>query len=262
LLTLRNDTIYGTETGLLAGSSGAPLQVTATNTVIRGGLEDIFAHQEASGTTTVTLDHSNYASVKTEGGASVTAAGSGTNQTAAPLFVNAAANEFAELEGSPTIDAGANDAANGTLDLAGNARTLRATAICPATTDIGAYERVPPGTPLAPCPSPPPPSDEGKKVKIIKDGSGKSKSTPTISFLRAKIRKRKATFRFAGTSGTVGFECKLDKKHFRACRSPKTYKRLKLGKHEFSVRAVDAKGKHSKSATRAFRIKIKTSARH
>jgi hypothetical protein len=259
-LTLRNDTIYGTETGLVAGSSAAQLQITATNTVIRGGLKDILAHQEGASTTTVTLDHSNYASVKTEGGASVTPAGSGTNQVAAPLFVNPAENDFAQQAGSPTIDAGANEAANGALDLAGKARTQRATVLCPPATDIGAYEFAPLGTPLPPCPGPPPPAGKVTKVTLIKAKPGKDKSKPkaAISALKARIRGRKATFRFTGTG--VGFECKLDKRHFRACASPKTYKRLKPGAHEFSVRAVDAKGKHSKPATREFRIRKKGSA--
>jgi hypothetical protein len=33
------------------------------------------------------------------------------------------------------------------------------------------------------------------------------------------------------------FECKLDKKKFKPCRSPKKYKKLKPGKHLFQVRA-------------------------
>ena len=261
-LTLRNDTIYGTQTGLFTATETSLFQITAINTVIHGDLGDIHAIQTATGTVSIDLDHSNYAGVKSEGGASVTAAGSGTNQTAAPLFVNAAAGDFAELESSPTIDAGVNDAANGTLDLAGKARTLRATTICPGATDIGAYEYVTLGTPLAPCPSPPPPppSGESKKVKIVKIGQGtpKPKSKPTISVLRAKVRKRRATFRFEATGGTgaLAFECKLDRKPFRSCASPKTCKRLKPGEHEFSVRATDSRGKRSKPAKRDFRIRL------
>lgn len=254
-LTFRNDTIYGTETGLAAISGVAGLQVTAVNTIIRGGLRDIEALQSSTGTVTVSLNHSNYASVKSEGGATVTAPGSGTNQVAAPLFANAAGNDFAELSGSPTIDAGVNETANGPFDVLGNPRTSNVRGTCTAMTDIGAYEL---NTGLVvDCFGPPPEKKSTKKVKIIKAGRGKdkSKSKPAISVLRARIRKRRATFRFEGSGGTVGFECKLDKKRFHPCRSPKTYKRLKPGEHEFSVRAVDSKGKHSKSAKRKFRIK-------
>jgi hypothetical protein len=96
----------------------------------------------------------------------------------------------------------------------------------------------------------PPPRKEDKEKQ-------ESKAKPTVSSLKAKIGKRKATFRFSGSGGTGGlsFECKLDKKGFHPCASPKTYKQLKAGQHEFSVRAVDAKGKHSKPAKRAFRIR-------
>lgn len=75
---------------------------------------------------------------------SVTASGPGTetssansangNQSAMPLFVNPAGGNFEPAPNSPTIDAGVDDAANGTLDLATKPRTAG------ARTDIGAYE--------------------------------------------------------------------------------------------------------------------------
>jgi hypothetical protein len=37
-------------------------------------------------------------------------------------------------------------------------------------------------------------------------------------------------------------ESKLDGKPFKSCRSPKTYKKLKSGKHVFKVRATDRAG--------------------
>lgn len=260
-LTLRNDTLYGTERGLVAITDSAALQVNAFNTVIHGGVSDIQAIQSSTGTVTVALDHSNYLSGESQGGASVTPAGIGTNQTAVPQFVNVAENDFAELESSPTIDAGANDPANGLFDMLGNPRTANVRGTCIATTDIGAYEFE--SNLVVDCFGPPPNKEDTKKedtkkaTKAVKGGPNEDKPKPTaratISTLAAKIRKRKATFRFAGTG--VGFECKLDKKHFRSCSSPKTYKRLKPGAHEFSVRAVDAKGKHSKPAKRAFRVR-------
>lgn len=57
-----------------------------------------------------------------------------------------------------------------------------------------------------------------------------------------RTRKRQAKFTFISSPPGAGFECKLDKKPFRRCASP--YKRkVKLGKHRFKVRAVDAQGK-------------------
>ena len=60
-------------------------------------------------------------------------------------------------------------------------------------------------------------------------------------------RKTKATLKFAGTDNVTApagleFECKLDGKPFKPCDSPKTYARLKLGRHTFQVRATDASG--------------------
>lgn len=256
-LTFRNDTIYGTETGLFAVSSTALLQITAVNTVIRGGLRDIYALGSAPGTVAIDLDHSNYADVTSEGGASVTAAGSGTNQTADPLFVNAAGEDFRQATGSPTIDAGANDAANGPLDLEGNARTLASRILCPAITDIGAYEFV--GGPAA-CPPSPPPSgekDPGPIVDPVGENPEPKPAALSASITKAKIDGSKATFYFKGSggSGTLRLECRLDGKPFLACKSAKSYRGLKPGKHEFSVRAVDSKSKRSKPATRKFQIK-------
>jgi hypothetical protein len=54
--------------------------------------------------------------------------------------------------------------------------------------------------------------------------------------------KRKANFTFASTEAGSSFECKLDKKPFRACTSP-FKKKVGLGAHKFQVRAVNAQGK-------------------
>ncbi len=54
--------------------------------------------------------------------------------------------------------------------------------------------------------------------------------------------KRKATFKFASGEPGSKFLCKLGKKKFKPCTSPKTYKKLKRGKHVFRVRARDRAG--------------------
>ncbi|MBS1679514.1 MAG: PQQ-dependent sugar dehydrogenase [Actinobacteria bacterium] len=66
--------------------------------------------------------------------------------------------------------------------------------------------------------------------------------------------KRVAKFVFGGT-GETRFRCKLDGKGFTSCKSPKTYKHLKPGKHSFRVYVADAGGKRL-SANRVFTWKI------
>jgi hypothetical protein len=83
----------------------------------------------------ITVENSNFDVAKQEPSTTITQ-GAG-NQTAPPLFVDAAAGNYRELAGSPTIDAGIASQI-GSLDLDGNARVLG------AAPDIGAYEFVPP----------------------------------------------------------------------------------------------------------------------
>ena len=46
-------------------------------------------------------------------------------------------------------------------------------------------------------------------------------------------------FKATNVSGAK-FECKLDTSKWASCKSPKTYKKLKPGKHTFQVRAKAA----------------------
>jgi hypothetical protein len=83
---------------------------------------------------------------------------------------------------------------------------------------------------------------------------------PQTKITKAKInsKKRTATFKFAGSAGSkpYGFQCKLDKKKYSSCRSGKTYKNLKPGKHTFQVRAKDHAGMVDKTpAIKKFKIK-------
>lgn len=73
-----------------------------------------------------------------------------------------------------------------------------------------------------------------------------------------KTRDRTPTFRFTSDEASSTFQCKLDGKPFRACRSPFTTKRLAPGKHTFRVRARDESGQLDPTpAAYAFRIAIK-----
>ncbi len=74
--------------------------------------------------------------------------------------------------------------------------------------------------------------------------------------------KRKATFRFSGKGGPgkLTFQCKLSGqskalKKWRMCKSPKTYRKLKTGKHVFMVRGRNASGQVDRTpAKKRFKI--------
>lgn len=59
---------------------------------------------------------------------------------------------------------------------------------------------------------------------------------------KAKSAKRKVKFRFSATEPNSTFECSLDREQFEDCKSPQKYKKLKLGKHRFRVRATNSLG--------------------
>lgn len=54
----------------------------------------------------------------------------------------------------------------------------------------------------------------------------------------AKTANRKATFTFSSNVAGASFRCKLDGKAKQSCRSPKTYRALKPGRHTFKVWAT------------------------
>jgi hypothetical protein len=85
----------------------------------------------------------------------------------------------------------------------------------------------------------------------------KAENTPPNTKLKsAKVKKRKATFRFSSNEAGSTFLCKLDKKKFAKCRSPRTYKNLKPGKHKFQVKARDKEGNVDPSpVVKKFKIK-------
>jgi hypothetical protein len=60
----------------------------------------------------------------------------------------------------------------------------------------------------------------------------------------AKTRLRRPTFRFLDATGQPGtrFFCRIDKQRWTACTSPFKAKKLKFGRHVFSVKAVNAIG--------------------
>jgi hypothetical protein len=155
--TIRNTTAVGLGSGsngieVLTDEGEAAATVEVSNTIAAGAYADLFSYGESS---TIAIEHSNFEGTLTaEGG---TIIDPGNNQKAQPLFVNAAAGDFTEAAGSPTIDAGTvlSEYITPTLDLAGNPRIVN------GAIDIGAFEFVPqPTLPALPSgsPSPTPPS--------------------------------------------------------------------------------------------------------
>jgi Tol biopolymer transport system component len=70
------------------------------------------------------------------------------------------------------------------------------------------------------------------------------------------IHKPKATFKFKAIPGAgASFECKLDAKPYKKCRSPKRYRKLDNGKHKFKVRATGPGGTDSSPARDGFKVK-------
>jgi hypothetical protein len=141
--TLRNDTLIASGTGgigvQVAATGSSTMTINLINSIAHGAGTDVFATASATATSVLTADHSNYATVsKTLGGGTLTIApaGSGTNQTAPPIFAGAATGNVHELASSPTVDHGTDSPLNGTTDLDGNPRDLG------SHTDIGAYEFV------------------------------------------------------------------------------------------------------------------------
>ena len=57
-----------------------------------------------------------------------------------------------------------------------------------------------------------------------------------------KLDKSKVKFKFTADEPNVTFECKVDKKPYKPCSSPKKVKRLDDGKHKFKVIATDEAG--------------------
>jgi hypothetical protein len=145
---LRNVTAVGSGAGGIGirMDSASSVTIEATNVIARGTSFDTVSQNTGAGSSsTLTLTNSNFSNSSTTGtAASTTPAGTNGNQTVAPLFANAAAGNFHELAGSPTIDAGVADPLLDGLDLD---RTARSQATClggAPKPDIGAYEAAPP----------------------------------------------------------------------------------------------------------------------
>jgi hypothetical protein len=133
-----------------------------------------------------------------------------------------------------------------------------------------------PASPLPP--PPPPPAAEGGSGSVPVEpgggtGSGGSGGGPRggggkgvvyvtphthITFAPAsKTRARRPIFRFTDSTEQEGtsFKCKLDRERWKGCSSPVKLKKLKLGRHVFQVKAINAAGAPEPAPTkRAFKV--------
>jgi hypothetical protein len=147
-LTMRNATVVAPAQNGIALSQGpmcndglgcyGNTSTQVFNSILAGGPGgvDVRTNSSTNGCGTcfgnVALDYSNFDSVVSCVGCSVSQAGSAHNQSAVPLL--AGGRDFRQQAASPTVDAGVDAVANGSTDPDGNPRKLG------AATDIGAYE--------------------------------------------------------------------------------------------------------------------------
>ena len=211
-LTLRNITAIATGTtsyGIRANAGDfANIDVNARNVIASGTQADVRATRTANNSDSdIVLNTSNYDLTQGAGnGVTITAAGSGTNQTAQPVFADTTG--YHQALGSPTIDKGATDVSVGATDLDGGARTVG------TAPDIGADEFVPDTTP------------------------------PDVAFdhtPKHKTHKHRGIFTFHA-SEAVTFTCLVDTRPALSCTSPFKATFKKRGKHTVTVVATDAAG--------------------
>jgi len=334
-VVIRNSTAIATGSGSIGvefnyGATGEGLvaNIDAKGLIAKGVSKDVVAkgkETSASGKgakTTITLDHSSYATIGTEvsgsgGSASVTPPGTNANITAAPLL---AGDLIHQLPSSPTIGKGAVDAKSALFDIDGDARTgglapdigadelaystksfvkcnpggtsVGGQVICEAVVEDADGASTGPGGSVglsgAPGLSLPssctlnPLTGASATCPFVVTATGAGTHTITATYLGDDLHdgsqataavavaalpitlpvppvnlapatqlkkhppkqttKRQAKFTFGSNETGSRFECKLDKKPFRACSSP-YQRKVQPGKHQFQVRAVDAQGK-------------------
>lgn len=98
------------------------------------------------------------------------------------------------------------------------------------------------------CPPPPPGTNPPGG-----DPPGTDTNPPETEITKGapnRLDKSKVKFKFTADEPNVTFECKVDKKPYKPCTSPKKVKRLDEGKHKFKVVATDAAGNADPSAAK------------
>jgi hypothetical protein len=142
------------------------------------------------------------------------------------------------LPGSAAIDAGR--AFGATSDQRRLPRPSDFATIADATgsdgSDVGAFELQAPPPVVDPLPQPPVTDTIAPRTRIL--------HAPPH-----RAHGRQASFRFAADEAGARFECRLDRRPFRPCRSP-WRRQVAAGRHVFQVRAIDAAGNADPSPAR------------
>jgi hypothetical protein len=82
-----------------------------------------------------------------------------------------------------------------------------------------------------------------------KPASGRRPAPRIIRHPRAQAISTRARFTFADSDSTARFECRLDRGSWSACRTPIVFTSVSAGRHAFSVRALDRRGRRSAAAS-------------
>jgi hypothetical protein len=86
-------------------------------------------------------------------------------------------------------------------------------------------------------------------------GDPEDTDPPETSLRKPKLKGKKVTFKFSSDEQGTTFECRLDKRRFKRCTSPKTYRKLDEGKHKFFVAATDAAGNEGAAVKAKFKVR-------
>jgi Ca2+-binding RTX toxin-like protein len=103
--------------------------------------------------------------------------------------------------------------------------------------------------PPLPEPPPPPPVDRRAPRTTLK--------THPRSLVFTQRKWRRVAFRFSSNESASRFRCKLDRKPYRGCASPRAYA-VKAGRHTFRVFAIDGAGNRDRTpALFRFRVSLR-----
>jgi hypothetical protein len=196
--------------------SGGWAELRALNVIAKGGVDTEILSTPTS-ITVANLSYSNFQtqSIDDPNHSFATEPGIARNQTAQPVFADAANGDFHQDPSSPTVDQGAVEEGVTAADLDGEPRGQG------FGIDIGADEL---GVgPLPPDTNPP-------DTRILKKPKRRTNS-------------RNASFKF-GTTEPAGaaYMCSLDGKTFKSCKSPMKVRVKRGRRHTFAVFSVDEAG--------------------